>query len=138
MEKNEDYLKVLKDDNLFNSVFKTLVGEYALKNTNIQLTKPAIGKLMWKQKEFLARDTKISPMGQIVTEIIYKIPVVFEKENPGPIKIGRIIISLENMFDRTYSNFLNIAKCSIHLNDNKYYIKIEAAFSDYSPLRREK
>ena len=129
------------DSDIFNVIFKSLIDnsyrDAKLHAAKQQEQRPA-GKLMWKQKEVLSHDTRVSPKGDLITEIVYKVPVVFEKENPGPIKIGKIVTALENMLDQKYSNFVNIEKCFIDFNDDKYYIKASAVFLDHGPFMKEK
>lgn len=130
-------------DSISDTFYKSLIGEILSKESISdsiiqQIKPPPIGKLIWGEKETLSHHTKVSPMGDLITEIFYEIPVVFENENPGPIKISKIIAALENALDKSYSNFINIEKCSIRLNDNKFYIKVAAIFHDHGPAKREK
>lgn len=134
---NKEIYNIFNDD-VFNSIFKTLIEQGAPFDTNTQTKKPTVGKLMWKQKDILSHDTKVSPKGDLVTEIVYSIPMVFEKENPGPIKLGGIITALEDMFDKIYSNFINIERCGFYLKNDKYYIKAWVVFLDHGPSRKEK
>ena len=136
--KKDNVPKILTyGDDLYDTIFKAFVETISSNSNSPKQEKPIVGKLMWKQKEVLSHDTRVSPQGNLVTEIVYKIPVVFEKENPGPIKIGKIITALESMLDQKYSNFINIEKCSINIDD-KYYIKSAAVFLDHGPSQREK
>ena len=139
--KKDNFSKILNDgDDLINSIFKTLI-DSSLSDTKLHAAKQQeqpIGKLMWRQKKVLSHDTRVSPRGDLVTEIVYKVPVVFEKENPDPIKIGKIITALESMLDQKYSNFINIQNCFIDFNDDKYYIKASAVFHDHGPSKKEK
>ena len=138
--KKDNVPKILNDgDDLYNTIFRAFVENISSNYNSPKQEKPVVGKLMWRKKTILSHDTKVSPTGDLVTEIIYKIPVLFEKENPFPIMIGKIITALESMLNQKYSNFISIQNCFIDFNDDdKYYIKVAAVFLDYGPSQREK
>ena len=131
----------LYDDDLLNNIFKALLDSSLIEKVSKDIPKqenPTIGKLVWKKKTILSHDTRVSPMGQLITEINYRVPVSFDKEDPGPIQISKIVIAFENLLDRRYSNFLSISSCSMVIAKGIHYALISGVFSDHGPSKKEK
>ena len=97
-----------------------------------------VGKLMWKKKTTMSHDTRIHPEnGNLTTEIVYKIPMVFDKVNPGPIQMSRIVTALESLMSESFANFYNIERCAIVVEgDSVYSIQASAIFLDHGPTRK--
>ena len=103
--------------------------------TTIQKKPKSNGRLIWKDRKVLSRDTTIGVVdGKLVTEVVYSIPVVFDGEAPKKIVASRMVGALESVLEKSYSNFVNISKFIIEVSNNEFSILVSVIFLDYGPV----
>lgn len=113
-------------------------GSVVMKNNPGPPPKKPTGKLMWGAKQTLSQDTRVDMRGDLVTELTYKVPVEFSAENPADARMSKVVTAIENLLDNSYSNFLNVERCTITVEKDVYYIIASAIFTDHGPIRKKK
>ena len=139
MKKDDD--KTLKQVfDMFDDLFTNAYGATLPKITTNSLEeeeskKDHQGKLLWKKKETLSRDSKTDEFGRITTHVWYRIPI--EINTGSLLYTSRILTAIEKLLDSKYTNFIYVS--NIHFDDERCTaVKFCAVFDEMGPLSTSK